>query len=485
MAGATLGAFHDGSVTERAGLIWDGADQSVVLAPTVKMEITGVSVNGSNLEVTWTAKNPLNGGAAYDPCNSDYAKGPVFFGKTGSSEGCTNTAAGCGSNMSFIRSYAQADDWVNDKLTGSSLPGQPAGSTALNATNTTCDANGVAKTVMPVQATTATKGILALQGKPQVKFAPSNTIIWVRAVTPTREFLVADGALPATPRRQIVDVDKCNACHLGTLYQHGGSRVDSIELCVMCHNPASTEQNRRVDIGIDATDAYDGLAGQTYDLRYMVHAIHAAGAEYGASPGYDPTTREQIRGALLDAGQPLMYYRTNGIYFFGSAPALEKITTWPADDDCVTCYDEEDGWLTSCKVYGSKATGTVPAVGADGVSCKTEGLANSTDGTWRPHRVIEVHYPRALNDCAACHVSSDPGLPDPTQAVGVTYDGGAAPWNNLVDDALLGPATASCMSCHGSGDAVEQFSLRKHAYDFSWEPAVFPNGRQTLLDAVP
>lgn len=471
-SGQTVSTFHDGLVTERAGLIWDGADQSVVLAPTIVLAITGVTVGATDVQVTWTAKDA--GGTAYDPCNSDYALGPVFFGKTGTSEGCTNTAAGCGSNMSILRSYALADDWVNGGLTGSTAPGQPAGSYNLaapgatginNPAPTTCDATGVATTVVPLQTTTATKGIVALQGKPQVRFAPNGNVIWVRAKTPTREFVVATGAAPTAARRQVVDVEKCNACHLGTLYQHGGSRVDSIELCVMCHNPASSEQNRRVGMGVDATEAYDGKAGVTYDLRYMVHAIHSAG----------------------ESQVPLMYYRSNGIYFFGAkdpAGNLLGVTNWPNPADCVSCVDPEDGPLTFCKVYGSTAGGKVPAADAAGACRPDAELVDSTDGTWRPHRVIEVHYPRALNDCSACHVESDPGLPDPSRAVAVTYDTGASPYNDLVNDVLMGPSTATCLSCHQSADPMTEFGLRVHAYGRGWVPATFENGRQTLIDAV-
>ncbi len=475
---ATIDHYHNGLVTERAGLIWAGADQSVVLGANIKLAITGISVNGTNLVVTWTAKDAA--GNAYDPCNQTFTDEtkPVFFGAnpTLSTEGCTNTTLGCKSNFSFRRSYGQADDWVNAGLAGSSSPGQPAGSvTPQNTDNTkpgytTCDASGVATTLVPVQATptTVTRGILSLEGKPQVKFASGNgKVIWVRSVTPTREFLVADGSLPTAERRKIVDVNKCNACHLGTLYQHGGSRVDSIELCVMCHNPASSEQNGRVALGITAATAYDGKPGQTYDLRVMVHAIHAAG----------------------ESKVPLMYYRSNGIFFFGSKDALPA--NWPPvanPSSCVTCFDQEDGTLTYCPVVGSNVPPPVngvavkePLRNADGTCGESTVAATAT---WRPHRVVEVEYPRALNDCSACHIKADPGLPNPTKAVAVTVDTGAAPYNDQVNDVLMGPATASCLSCHGSNDPMMELGLRTHAYGNGWTPQVFENGRQTLLDAV-
>jgi hypothetical protein len=220
-------------------------------------------------------------------------------------------------------------------------------------------------------------------------------------------------------------------------------------------------------MGVVASEAYDGKAGETYDLRYMVHAIHAAGAEHGASthpyacPG--PQCGQEVPGAFLGAGQPLVYYRTNGVYFFGSKEALAKVASWPG---------------TGCQVVaGSGAPST-----ATGTQCD----AANTAAVTKNHNFIEVHYPRALNDCGACHVNgSEQSLPDPTRAVAVTYEAGAAPWNGLLDDKLIGPSTAACMSCHGSMDAVTQFRLRKHAYDNGWAPSVFPNGRQSLLDALP
>jgi hypothetical protein len=69
--------------------------------------------------------------------------------------------------------------------------------------------------------------------------------------------------------------------------------------------------------------------------------------------------------------------------------------------------------------------------------------------------------------------------------VAVTVAAGAAPWGNQLDDVLMGPTAASCMSCHQSGSNATQFYLRTHADGGSWLPVTFENGRQTLLDAVP
>jgi len=453
---ATAKDFHNGLKTERAGLLWDGEDQAVKIGATINLAITEVAVAGTNLNVKWTA---TMGGVAVDPCNATVgAAAPVFFGAT------ANTATGqVASNMSMIRSYMQGDDWVGSGTATS--PGQPLAAVTLTSTNTTCAAN-VATTVLPVEATTGfTRGTVALQGKPQVTFAAApaaSSVIQVRAVSPTREFVLATGAAPAAARRQVADMVKCLDCHKGSMYQHGGNRVDSMELCIVCHNPASSEMQNRVNMGVDATEAYDFQAGQTYDMRTMVHAIHSAG----------------------ETGKSLVYYRSNGIYFFGTDAALAAVTNWPKTGG-VSCKNAEGATVTYYKVYGSTATGTVPEANTDG-TCKTTGLATSTDGTWRIHNYIPVHYPRPLNDCSACHVAGSVDLqPDPLKAVAVTMENaGASPWGNLLDDVLVGPSAASCMTCHRSGDPAIQKALLTHASVNGIVPAAFANGRQTLIDAA-
>ncbi|HSN93076.1 MAG TPA: cytochrome c3 family protein [Anaeromyxobacteraceae bacterium] len=427
-APANVRGFHNGKLTGRSGLVYDGKDQSIEQGKKIAMEITGVTAAGAGqpLVVTWIAYDPTNANAPYDPCNSDYAVGPVFFGKTGlPTSNCTNTANGCNSNLSLLRAFAQANDWVNEGV-GTS-PGQPNGIAAninITATNTTCASN-VATTTLTLEATAAVKGRVAIQGKAQLRFAPTGGVIWTRSPSPTREFLVADGTLPTDTRRRVVDTAKCLSCHLGSLYQHGGNRVDNVDLCMMCHNPASNESQIRAGLGVDASEAYDFQAGQTFDLRAMVHGIHSAG----------------------ESGHPLVYYRGMGIYFFGNAEALAAVPQWPGT-----------GVQT---IFGSNPPVT------------------------RAHNYIEIHYPRALNDCAACHVDgSENAMPMPWEAVAVTETNAGTDIPGQLDDELIGPTVAACMSCHQSGAWFTQAVLRGHAYDNSWNPQAFPNGRQDLIDGV-
>jgi OmcA/MtrC family decaheme c-type cytochrome len=458
--GTAVSAMHNGQRTLRAGLIWDGADQSVVLGKTIDMQITGVTVSGTNLVVTWTATKD---GTAVDPCNADGLAGPVFH--AAAAVAATGQVAG---GFSILKAYAQGNDWVNAGQTGNVSPGQPT-TVNLTTTNTTCAANVATSTVTGDAYATVTKGLVTIQGKPQLRSpgTGTNQVIQVRAKSPTREFLLAGGAAPAAgdQRRAIVDTAKCLACHLGSLYQHGGNRVDNVDLCVTCHNPASNEQNVRVGFGVDASEAYDGKPGETIDMRTMVHAIHSAG----------------------ESGKAYFVYRTRGIYFFGSQSALDEAIAsrnWPTTGG-ITCTGAE-GPVTYYKVFGSIASGNVPAPDPVTGACLTTGLVPSTDGTWQIHNVALIHYPQALNRCGACHADGwTPKAVDGSKGVAVTVDAGAAPWGNQLDDVLMGPTAASCMTCHQSGDPTTQFYLRTHAYGGGWVPTTFESGRQTLLDAVP
>lgn len=418
--------FHNGLLTGRSGLIYDGVDVSVIEGAKVDMQITGVTRNVNDLVVTWTASysgNPV------DPCNTTVAVDAPIFHAGGAANTTTGQAA---SNLSFLRAYGEGDDWTNNNI--GTKPGQPL-STNLSTTNTSCTGN-VATTTMPLTATeiatTAVKGVLALQGKAQVKLSytfdspltvavEAKDVIQVRSKTPTREFVVADGTVPATLRRQIVDTASCLKCHVGSLYQHGGNRIDNVDMCVLCHNEASNEQDVRVADGIDASEAYDGQAGQTYGFKSLLHAVHSSG----------------------ETGKITMIYRTNGVYVWTAEGVVPP--NWPGTGAQV--------------VYGS-------------------------NNVTRTHNLYAPTYPRLLNDCAACHKAGTAGLPDQSKAVATTTIAGAEPWGNGNDDTLEGPAAAACMSCHQSGAKFEQTVLKTHAYQNGWVPTTFPAGRTTILNAA-
>jgi len=420
----TVAEMHNGLETERVGIIWDGEDKSVSEGAKFTWQIDSIVDDGTNLKISWSATlngNPIN------PCNETVtATAPGFYpyGPNTANEG----------RLSMLRSYVQGDDYVLGQASG---PGQ-ASAVNLEKTNTVCSGN-VATTTIPVDAgiPAGTRGVVALQGKPTVPvpagFADSlhaaewpYTTMFVRVPTPVREFVVGTGALPAQTRREIVDTTQCLKCHVGSLYQHGNTRVDNVTLCVMCHNSASTDQNNRVLMGVDASEAYDGKVGMTYEFKSLLHAVHTAGM--------------QAKSTAI--------YRTRGIYAW--APEGVTPPNWDAGAAC--------GNPGQRLVYGAD-----PAVPQ---SCQTHNLYHPT-------------YPRAARDCAACHYSDfDAWMVDQTQGVATTIDGGEAPWNNQLDDVLRGPTSAGCVSCHQDSSAIG------HANQNSWVPTTFPDGRQTIIDAA-
>ncbi len=369
IARVTVAEFHNGLTTGRGGIIWDGVDTSVTEGAKFDWQITGIVDDGVNLAISWEAEYD---GLFVDPCNATVGAGAPVFHADGSG------------NLSMLRSYAQGDDFILGQST--SAPGQ-ANAVNVTTTNTTC-AGFVATTTIPVDDVDADRGIVALQGKPRVVSVedPAETMS-VRAVTPTREWVVGTGALPTDTRRLIADTDACLKCHVGSLYQHGGNRVDNVDMCILCHNSASNEQSVRVGLGVDASEAYDGKVGETFEMKTMLHRIHAAGVE--DSPTY-------------------LVYRNRGIYAFG--PDESAIPNWPGTGPQV--------------VYGSEGDMVIN------------------------HNFHSATYPRALNACVACHDAAFDFMPDPTKAMATTVDAGSDEWINQLDDKLQGATTTACITCH-------------------------------------
>jgi OmcA/MtrC family decaheme c-type cytochrome len=394
----TVAAMHNGLTTGRGGIIWDGIDTSVTEGALFNWEITGIVDDGVDLAISWQASYD---GVPVDPCNDTAAPGAPTFHASGDG------------NLSMLRNYAQGDDFILGQST--SAPGQ-ALSVNVTVDNTSC-AGLVATTIIPVDDVTAERGIVALQGKPRV-ISPANPAETqrVRAKTPTYEWVVGDGSAPVAMRRDIVDTGECLKCHVGSLYQHGGNRVDNVGMCILCHNSASNEKSVRVGMGVDASEAYDGKVGETFEMKTMLHRIHSSGTE--GSP-------------------PFVIYRNRGIYGFATDDSL--LPNWPG-------------------------TGQQVVFGSDNVTTN--------------HNFHSPTYPRALNACDACHVPGLATQPDQTQAMATTIDAGSDVWEDQLDDVLQGAATTACITCHADG------ASKGHAYQNSWNPQEFPEGRQTIIDAV-
>ena len=425
---------HNGSLTERSGLIWEGEDLSVTEGALINWQINSVADDGTNLTITWQASY---NGTGVDPCNATAAAGvPVFF----ADEDADGDSLG---NLSIIRNYAQGEDFILG--TRDDRAGQPGGTPAVTNDNTTCAAN-VATTVVPVETTDATYGRVGIQGKPRLPSPdPDDTdgLMQVRAKSPTFDWVVGVGGA-APPRRNVVDTGLCLNCHRGSLYQHGGNRVDNVDLCMLCHNVAANDEYVRVDeFGVDASESYDGRAGQAFGMKELAHGVHPAGA----------------------TGNPVVVYRGRGIY--GWATSVDQLRNWPSGANCT----QADG-DTGSNYFTVVGSDDAPADGSD---------------TCQPHNFHAPTFPRGLYDCAACHVEDDPAtsvdegfalLPNPTKAMATTVEAGAPPFGDQTNDALQGVQTTSCVTCHADG------ATKGHAYQNSWTPQAFPEGRDTIINAV-
>jgi OmcA/MtrC family decaheme c-type cytochrome len=75
-------------------------------------------------------------------------------------------------------------------------------------------------------------------------------------------YLAMDGGDPV-PRRQVVDREKCNACH-EDLVLHGGNRKNT-EYCVLCHNTTGTDEVVRPPEALPPTSIH---------FKVLIHRIH-------------------------------------------------------------------------------------------------------------------------------------------------------------------------------------------------------------------
>ncbi|TSA00739.1 MAG: hypothetical protein D4R80_00505 [Deltaproteobacteria bacterium] len=387
---------------------YNGSDISYDNPDNVLFAIQNVIKAGDNVTFTWTASR---GGAAVDPCNATVA-GASFRG------------------LGAYLAYAKGDDWVNDNV-GTS-PGQPASSKNLfTSLATTCSSNVATTTGLRIAAgakTYATKVLLGIGGKALDNVAvtiggvATTKQIFVRVPSPTRAFSMTDGTnVAVTQRRNIVDSSKCLGCHRGTMYQHGGDRIDNAQLCVVCHNPSSSEKNNRLywqvqnaDGTVNTSKTYDGKSAETYDLKYLLHAIH----------GVEPR------------GFPIVIYRTRGIMAF-APEGVDQPTGWPAD---------------GMSVYGSLNDGQIA------------------------HTWTVVDYPKPASDCLGCHFAGTYEVADQTKAAPVTIEPGTS-WPLQSDDISIGPSAAACTACHAAS------VVRSHAKDQGYMAIVIKQNMIAMSEA--
>lgn len=171
-----------------------------------------------------------------------------------------------------------------------------------------------------------------------------------------------DGGEP-NPRRQVISLDNCNACH-SDLALHGTIRQNT-EYCVFCHNPNTTDEVRRPE---------DAMPPVSVNFPLIIHNIH--------------------RGE--EANQPLL------VYGFGSSLHDYSEVRFPNDvANCTNCHLEG--------TYNTLLDGNLPTIITQGDSVISVEQANSAVCT-SCHDTLpaEGHAELQTTDsgietCAVCH----------------------------------------------------------------------------------
>ena len=136
----------------------------------------------------------------------------------------------------------------------------------------------------PLPASATGTGRVGFEGHVAADFDGDNTFDDEVAVKSVVQDFVITGTL--TPRRQVVDIAKCNNCH-DFLSLHGGNRNDEPAICVICHNPNATDIGRRP---VDVNETTDGKVEEAIDFKTLIHGIHA-----GAETNFDGSEAHGFR----------------------------------------------------------------------------------------------------------------------------------------------------------------------------------------------
>jgi OmcA/MtrC family decaheme c-type cytochrome len=333
---------------------------------------------GGTTVVTFSVTDPANGDAPYD-----IKTHPAF------------TAAGGASTLNVKLGWSTPGkvDIGNDG-SGQSY-GQPVTVNALTA-SVAGAAAGTYTVTSPVAIPAGQTGTLRvmMDGHPAGDVTTPGTFSdRLPAKSVFRDFAIS-GAV--APRRQVVDIAKCDTCH-GTLSLHGANRNEEPGVCVVCHNPNATDKSRRTGTGVD------GKTEESVDFKTMIHAIHAG---------------QKSNGGFREKG--IVVYG-----FGGSVNDFSKVVFPGKLNNCAACHTGSTYQLA----------GSWEAPTASGILGSTAGTgASATD----PADNLRSSPTAAV--CTSCHDSSVANLH--MQQNGGSFGATQAAIDGTVE---------GCVLCHGAG----------------------------------
>lgn len=214
------------------------------------------------------------------------------------------------------------EDYTNEGSGSDPAPAQPVVFSALDIGNTVTDlGNGSYRTVIDISTFGFGSLTVGLEGYPTADLLETGA----HSRIPVRsdfETVSVEPRESVRPRRKIVEIDKCNACHDSGgagLSFHGGNRTGEIQVCVLCHNADATDIRRRP---ADPGQTPDGKREESVDMKRMIHQIHMGG----------------------DLEEPVV------IYGFGGTPHDYSSVSFVGNNmNCLTCHDPDtystdDAW---------------------------------------------------------------------------------------------------------------------------------------------
>jgi len=248
-------------------------------------------------------------------------------------------------------------------------------------------------------------GAVTLEGHPAVEIG--TTMVNVPATSAVAYFGIEDPA-DITPRRQKVDIDRCDNCH-ERLSLHGGNRNDNPQVCVTCHNPNATDINRRP---ADPADAADGKVEEGIDFKYLIHRIHAAQiVVYGFGNSLHDFRDVEFPQRLSHC---TACHTDNGFYpvafdsgvlattiSTGADPAspLDDVNITPNASACSACHTSADA-----KLHMEQNGGSFDACqAADGMISVRVDTCGGTPGPTISETCTICHGPGRIADVAAVH----------------------------------------------------------------------------------
>jgi OmcA/MtrC family decaheme c-type cytochrome len=246
---------------------------------------------------------------------------------------------------------------------------------------------------------------VVIEGHPGVvTTGPGATAI---PVTSAVSYANVAGTAPVA-RRVVVDIAKCDVCH-SRLALHGDNRNDNTQVCVVCHNPASTDVGMRQTL---TSAGIDGLWEESIDFKHMIHSIHDG----------------SVRGA---AGSPFV------IYGFGGSVNNFTDVVYPGQlNRCDACHVGTSYYPVDDTAV--QATTFLTGLSKESPNPTTVGNPISTSAN--------------MSVCSACHV-------DTTAAAHMLQNGGSTTVLKDAEGRTIAnpnPANAeTCAVCHGPGGVAD------------------------------